>query len=136
VSATGLGSLSNSIGLGSSRNYTFDRLADKSCIPLTNTTRTVGGRSLTTINGKSLFYQRKGTEGKPPIVFVHGLGGSTEYWNPVIEELGLEKSHSLHLFDQEGLGLSATSPLSVVSISTLAADVSRPTAQITLLIAY
>lgn len=74
------------------------------------------------INGKSLFYQKRGAEGKPAIIFVHGLGGTTEYWGPLIDELDLDKAYWLHLFDLEGQGLSPTSPLSSLSISSFAAD--------------
>ena len=74
------------------------------------------------INGKQLYYVNKGTEGGQPIVFVHGLGGTLDYWTPVIRTLGLEKLHTLHLFDFEGHGLSPTSPLSEVNIGSLVAD--------------
>jgi pimeloyl-ACP methyl ester carboxylesterase len=122
VSVTGLGNLSNKIGSPSSKNYAVERITSGSSIPLTNATKAVNGTALTNINGKSLFYQRQGNVVKPSIVFVHGLGGSTEYWNPLINELGLQESHSLHLFDLEGHGLSPTSPLSALSISSFAAD--------------
>jgi pimeloyl-ACP methyl ester carboxylesterase len=56
-------------------------------------------------------------------VLVHGLGGTVDYWTPLIQAAQLEKSHSLHLFDLEGHGLSPTSPLSTLSIDSFAADV-------------
>lgn len=119
---TGLGSLSNKIGSPSSNNDTLQRIESESSVPLTNASKAVNRLGLTNINGKSLFYQAKGDSGKTPIVFVHGLGGNTEYWNPIINELGLEKSYSLHLFDLEGHGMSPTSPLSALSISSFEAD--------------
>lgn len=53
---------------------------------------------------------------------MHGLGGSVEYFAPLILSLGLDKSHSTHSFDLEGHGLSPTSPLSILSIDSFAAD--------------
>ena len=55
-------------------------------------------------------------------MFIHGLGGSTEFYTPLIQALALERSHSLHLFDLEGHGLSPTSPLSRLSIDSFATD--------------
>jgi pimeloyl-ACP methyl ester carboxylesterase len=44
-------------------------------------------------------------------------------WGPLISTLSLATTHSLHLFDLEGHGLSPTSPLSALSISSFASDV-------------
>jgi pimeloyl-ACP methyl ester carboxylesterase len=44
-------------------------------------------------------------------------------WTPLISALKLDKSHDLHLYDFEGHGLSPTSPLSRLSIESLAQDV-------------
>lgn len=64
-----------------------------------------------------------GAESGTPAVFIHGLGGTIDYWYPLIKAAGLEEKHSLTLFDFEGHGLSPTSPLSKISIASLAADV-------------
>jgi pimeloyl-ACP methyl ester carboxylesterase len=57
-----------------------------------------------------------------PIVFVHGLGGSNEYFIPLISSLGLQNSHCLYLYDFEGHGLSPTSLLNKISLESLAQD--------------
>jgi pimeloyl-ACP methyl ester carboxylesterase len=69
-----------------------------------------------------LNYKNFGLASGSPIVFVHGLGGTIDYWTPLIRAAQLDKSHYLHLFDLEGHGLSPTLPLSVLSIESFAAD--------------
>lgn len=76
---------------------------------------------LTNINGKPLHYKHLGS-GDNNIVFVHGLGGTLEYFSPLISEMGLQDAASLHLYDFEGHGLSPTHPLSVLTVDSLAAD--------------
>lgn len=46
-----------------------------------------------------------------------------DFYTPLISALGLADSHSLHLFDLEGHGLSPTSPLSTLSIDSFAEDI-------------
>jgi pimeloyl-ACP methyl ester carboxylesterase len=65
--------------------------------------------------------KRLGTKGGPPAIFVHGLGGSTEYWRPLIELTAL-KAYDCILFDLEGHGLSPTAVTSQLSIASFAAD--------------
>lgn len=86
------------------------------------TNKNIDTASLIHIDDKSLHYEALGDVAKPPIFFVHGLGASTEFYSPLIHVLSLEKSHSLHLFDLEGHGLSPTSPLSKLSIASFASD--------------
>lgn len=120
VSISGLGQLNNKIIEG-------DRLTSLATAPTnlelssTNASRTVTGDCLTHINGKRLYYKKQGS-GSSPIMFVHGLGGSSELYTPLINSLDLDKSHEIHLVDLEGHGLSPTSPLSVISIESLAND--------------
>jgi pimeloyl-ACP methyl ester carboxylesterase len=78
---------------------------------------------LTQINSKPIYYKASGNPSGPPVIFVHGLGGSAEFFTPLIQCLGLDKSCSLHCFDLEGHGLSPTSPLSKITIESFAADV-------------
>jgi pimeloyl-ACP methyl ester carboxylesterase len=80
--------------------------------------------ALTTINNKPLYYRTLGNEDstRQSMVFVHGLGGSNEYFMSLIQTLHLQASHLLHLYDFEGHGLSPTSLLSNISIETLAED--------------
>lgn len=122
ILVTGLGSLTNKIASLETTNYTVEHIESQSSIPATNLSKSINGIGLTRINNKPLYYQHLGTTGGPPIVFIHGLGGTLECWNPLISTLSLTNSHSLHLFDLEGHGLSPTSPLSALSISSFAAD--------------
>jgi pimeloyl-ACP methyl ester carboxylesterase len=92
-------------------------------LPYANTARTVTGESLVKINGKSLYYKSLGPKEGPHVVFVHGLGGSQEFYKPLISALGLDQTHRLHLVDLEGHGLSPTSSLSNVSIESYAEDI-------------
>lgn len=84
--------------------------------------KSVGGKGLVKVNGKQLYYKQSGS-GQAPIIFIHGLGGSSEFYTPLIDSLGLEHSHSLHLSDLEGHGLSPTSATSVISIASYAEDI-------------
>lgn len=120
VAVSGLGELKNKIIEGDS----FKSLAatpNDLRLSETNTSRTITGECLTQVNGKPLYYKTLGS-GSSPIVFVHGLGGSSEFYTPLINSLGLDKSNQLHLADMEGHGLSPTSPLSTISIESLADD--------------
>lgn len=122
VSITGLGVLKNTIAEPTSKNTTISRLAKESHIPISNLSKTCGGHGLTSLNSKQLYYRQAGSSSGLPIIFIHGLGGSSELYNPLISALGLEKTHSLHLLDLEGHGLSPTSASSVISISSYASD--------------
>ena len=67
-------------------------------------------------DGKSLHVEVTGpTESDlTPIVFVHGLGGSSTNWTPLIDVSGLAKQRRVLTFDLEGHGLS---PLYTTNIS-------------------
>lgn len=73
------------------------------------------------VGKKHLHVKRSGTKSGPPAIFIHGLGGSTEYWRPLIGLTGL-KAYDCILFDLEGHGLSPTTPTSRLSIESFAAD--------------
>jgi len=122
VSVTGLGTLKNTIAEPSAKNPTVSRVQNSSHIPISNLDKSCGGVGLTTINSKQLYYRKAGTASGNPIIFIHGLGGSSETYTPLIAFLGLEKAHSLHLLDLEGHGLSPTSAASTTSISSYASD--------------
>lgn len=122
VSVTSLGTLKNKIAGSTSINHTASRVASTTHIPVANLDKTLGGVGLTSINSKQLYYRHAGVSSRPPIIFIHGLGGSSEFYHPLISTLGLEKSHSLNFMDLEGHGLSPTSAASVVSISSYASD--------------
>jgi pimeloyl-ACP methyl ester carboxylesterase len=123
VSVTGLGTLTNRIGDQASKNPIVEQVSSISHLNHNNAARSVDTTSLTQINNKPLHYKALGNESATPVVFVHGLGGSSEFYTPLIQSLNLEQTHSLHLFDLEGHGLSPTSPLSKLSIGSFAADV-------------
>lgn len=123
VSVSGLGTLSNRIGDPKSTNPIVDQVTSMSHLRSSNSTKSVNSSLLTQINNKPLHYKSQGESSFSPIVFIHGLGGSLEFYTPLVQTLSLEKSHSLHLFDLEGHGLSPTSPLSKLSIDSFAKDV-------------
>lgn len=121
ISVTGLGVLKNQVASQSVQNYTADKFAQESAVPTNNLNKTCGGQGLLDLNGKQLYYRHAGNSG-PPIIFIHGLGGSSEIYTSLIASLDLQKSHSLHLLDLEGHGLSPTKATSVVSIESYAND--------------
>ncbi|KAB5585384.1 hypothetical protein GE09DRAFT_1070519 [Coniochaeta sp. 2T2.1] len=122
VTVSGLGTLNNKIASPPSANATVDRVSSHSAFTLTNAAKTVNGKiDLTDINGKPLHCQRLGS-GEQSIVFVHGLGGTKDYWTPLVSALNLTDKATCHLFDFEGHGLSPTHPLSALSIESLASD--------------
>ncbi|CAH0028547.1 unnamed protein product [Clonostachys rhizophaga] len=123
VSITGLGTLNNQIAPAHAVNPTIKRVDSDSPFRLTNGAKSLNaGVGLTQVNGKNLNYQRLGS-GANHIVFVHGLGGTLDYWTPLISTLSLAETNTLHLFDLEGHGASPTHPLSQLSIESFAADI-------------
>lgn len=131
VSISGLGSLRNTVASPSTTNGTatngvVSTWSSASVFPLTNGAASVNGSSgLTRVNEKLLNYKQIGkpTGSAEAVVFVHGLGGTMDYWSPLIATLGLTDTHSLHLFDLEGHGLSPTHPLSKLSIESFSEDI-------------
>jgi pimeloyl-ACP methyl ester carboxylesterase len=81
-----------------------------------------GQRGIELIGEKPLHIKRAGESGGSPTVFIHGLGGSMDYWTPLISSSPV-KSWNCLLFDLEGHGLSPTTPLSKLSIASFANDV-------------
>ncbi|PQE05250.1 Fumarylacetoacetate hydrolase protein [Rutstroemia sp. NJR-2017a BVV2] len=127
ISVTGLGTLTNTVAATSARNKTLDTISSSShqVFPVSNLDKSAGGKGLTTINSKPLYYRKIGSTSTnaQSILFIHGLGDSSECWTPLIEEMELDKKYVLHLLDLEGHGLSPTSAVSVVSIESYARDV-------------
>lgn len=117
VSVTGLGTLTNTIAAADAVNSTIQRT--DSHVPIANQ-KAIGNTGLANVNGKHLFYQRLGIAKGHPVLFIHGLGGSSNYFYPLVAKL--QATHSLHLLDLEGHGLSPTSALSTVSIASFAED--------------
>jgi pimeloyl-ACP methyl ester carboxylesterase len=121
ISVTGLGTLRNKVAGPSSPNYVAERLAKVSVLPTYNLESTCGGAGLTQIGNKLLNIEEMGT-GSETMVYVHGLGGSTEYYQPLINAAGLKDSHKSYLYDLEGHGLSPTKASSQITIDTYADD--------------
>lgn len=119
---TGLGSLKNRIGKSESTNPTSAAIEGTSKLASFNI-KTVDSIGLTKINNKLLHYRQQGPASASNLVFVHGLGGTSDYWTPLVQSAHLDQSHNLHFLDLEGHGLSPTSPLSKLSIESFAADV-------------
>ena len=123
ISITGLGTLTNRIAAKGSANPVEQRVKQTQYgVQMRNVTKAPGGASLSTSNGKPMHYLKAGKDGEAPAVFVHGLGGTMDYWTPLIESVGMRSTYSLHLYDFEGHGLSPTSPLSEITIDSLAED--------------
>ena len=117
VSVTGLGSLTNKIGSPKSTNPIVKQVLSTSSVPEANFERTLSGVGLTNVNGKPLFYQTRGSGS--PAVCIHGLGGTSDYFQPLVNAL---PASALHVFDLEGHGLSPTSATSILSINSFATD--------------
>lgn len=122
ISVTGLGTLRNTVSPPTAQNQIVERVAKVTHVPISND-KTSGGAGLTLLNSKHLYYKHCGPHDGSAIIFIHGLGGSSEVFTPLIAELSLAEIYSLHLLDLEGHGLSLTSATSVISISSYADDV-------------
>ncbi|OJJ87453.1 bifunctional fumarylacetoacetate hydrolase/alpha/beta hydrolase family protein [Aspergillus glaucus CBS 516.65] len=120
ISASGLGSLANHIASSDLPSTTIERAKSFSHIPLANC-KARDGNGLVRVGHKSLFNQVQGKPGGPPIIFIHGLGGSSNYYVPLL--LRLSSTHELHLFDLEGHGLSPLNPLSKLTIASYMTDI-------------
>lgn len=117
VSVTGLGSLTNKLGSPESENPIPQQVLSKSYAPEANFDRSFRGVGLTRTNDKLLFYQVRGSGS--PVICIHGLGGTSDYFQPLFNAL---PRSALHLFDLEGHGLSPTSALNTLSIASFASD--------------
>jgi len=123
VSITGLGTLKNRIAASESPNPAVERIKAEQTFALPhNALKAPNGAGLSIINDKPLHYVRAGKDNGSPMVFAHGLGGSLEFWTPIIDTAGSSSTHALHLYDFEGHGLSPTSPLSEITVESLAKD--------------
>jgi pimeloyl-ACP methyl ester carboxylesterase len=127
ISVTGLGTLMSKIAQPGAKNATISRINLASAFESTNATKVPSRKEgLTLVNGKPVSYRQiqvgSGNESEN-IVFVHGLGGTKDYWTPLIPTLSANSAtRTLHLYDFEGHGLSPTHPLSQLSITSLATD--------------
>lgn len=123
VSVTGLGTLRNKITDSRDPAQIAATIAEDEVrnVSVQNLSISLGGLGLTTISsGKKLNVEKIGT-GKRLMVFVHGLGGNTNFYTPLVERLDL-KDYTCVLYDFEGHGLSPTLATSEITISSLAQD--------------
>ncbi|KAL9067313.1 MAG: hypothetical protein Q9157_006854 [Trypethelium eluteriae] len=120
ISVSGLGTLRNRIAYPSSENQVTKQLAETSPIPINNLSITNGGLGLTQVGDKKLNVRTMGSG--DPIFFVHGLGGTTTYYEPLITAAELATKKKCILYDLEGHGLSPTKATSVITIQSLADD--------------
>jgi pimeloyl-ACP methyl ester carboxylesterase len=121
VRVTGLGSLINRVADASSANYAAERVSKVSNLPTYNLEITCGGVGLSQIGDKLINVKKVGN-GVEKIVFVHGLGGTAEYYTPLIEAAGLKDNYTCYLYDLEGHGLTPTKSSSVVTMDSFAED--------------
>ncbi|KAL4884976.1 hypothetical protein BJY04DRAFT_214860 [Aspergillus karnatakaensis] len=120
VAVTGLGALVNRIAPLDAVNPTVELVKTSTSIPVANQ-KTRSRNGLIKVNNKDLFYQFRGQKDGSPIIFIHGLGGSSTFFAPLFDKLFT--THALHLTDFEGHGLSPTSALSSLTIGSLASDI-------------
>lgn len=116
VSVSGLGTLRNTVAAANSppggiRHIPVPRCAEE-------------GLTRLATSGKLVHIERFGDLSSVNLViFIHGLGGSTNFYHPAIIAGGKTlKNSQLLLYDLEGHGLSPTTPDSVVSVASLTAD--------------
>jgi pimeloyl-ACP methyl ester carboxylesterase len=122
ISVTGLGTLTNKVAQPDAINTTGKRISAASSFSLINSEKAVGrGDALTVIDGKPVSYNKLGS-GPEKIVFVHGLGGTKDYWTPLVSALALPDRATVHLYDFEGHGQTPTHPLSRLTVSSMAND--------------
>lgn len=74
------------------------------------------GGAFVTVNGIDTYYVDSGDRDAPPILFIHGLFGSTRVWRLVIDDLNAAGYRTI-TYDRPGAGLSDKS---------LSADYSQP----------
>ncbi|KEF52475.1 uncharacterized protein A1O9_11317 [Exophiala aquamarina CBS 119918] len=115
VTVTGLGTLRNQVIL-KKPNSIFTELQDES-----NNSGPPGTSGLTRINSKIVNVEISG-RGQSHVIFVHGLGGSTEFYTPLLKSTSLEKLFKCIRYDIEGHGQSPTDATSNISIPSYAAD--------------
>lgn len=122
ISVTGLGTLTNNVAQASAINTTQERISATSSFGLINSDKAAGrGDALTVIDGKPVSYNKIGS-GPDNIIFVHGLGGTMDYWTPLVSTLALTDRATVHLYDFEGHGQTPTHPLSQLTVSSMAND--------------
>lgn len=117
ISVSGLGTLANTVSTKSSFTTGVRHL-----------TAPVGkGFQRLVSSGKLVYIEQHGNiESREVVIFIHGLGGSTNFYRPAITAAiahpSVCDSTQILLYDLEGHGLSPTTPESVVSVASYTAD--------------
>ena len=121
ISVTGLSKLINTIA--EPMKSELPRITTPSAIPMHNLTISANGEGLTKVGSKLINVQVVGS-GQVPIVYIHGLGGTTEFYRPLLQAANLHTNTSYKhiLYDLEGHGHTPTSASSSVTMSTLVED--------------
>ncbi|KAK2052916.1 hypothetical protein LY76DRAFT_687587 [Colletotrichum caudatum] len=124
ITVTGLGRLCNKVDEFCEENLTEARIrteARDAAFRLTNGEKSFQGRiglAPRQDGSSGVSYQRLGS-GDEQFVFVHGLGGTRDYWTPLVAALSLSNKASVHLYDFEGHGLTPTYPTQKLTIKHL-----------------
>ncbi|KAK1712861.1 Alpha/Beta hydrolase protein [Colletotrichum lupini] len=127
VTIAGLGTLRNRVADHSQMNPTEQKIQERSMnlFRLDNSEKSKQAQfGLNRSIGRfGAGYQRLGV-GKDPIILVHGLGGTKDYWLPLITSLELGNSASVHVYDFAGHGHTPTHPLETITVDSLTQDLS------------
>ncbi|KAK1533567.1 hypothetical protein CPAR01_10275 [Colletotrichum paranaense] len=127
VTIAGLGTLRNRVADHSQINPTEQKILERSMdlFRLDNSEKSKQAQfGLNRSIGRfGAGYQRLGV-GKDPIILVHGLGGTKDYWLPLITSLELGDSASVHVYDFAGHGHTPTHPLETITVDSLTQDLS------------
>lgn len=129
IVVTGLSTLRNEVTKADPNNHVTKRVQQETAIPTHNLSRTNGGIGLTTLNnGKQLFAKTIAT-GLETLVFIHGLGGTSTYYTPLLQTLDLtnpsQPKYTSLLYDLEGHGLSPTKAISKPDILSHSNDLNK-----------
>lgn len=97
------------------------RVSEISSLPIYNLDKTWSGIGLTKLGDKLVKVKTIGS-GSQNLVFIHGLGASLEYYMPLIQVAGLDKTHQIYLYDLEGHGMTSANASSKPTLDSYAAD--------------
>lgn len=122
VEVTGLGRLQNVVGTALEKSS--NEYIPESYLPELNLETTAGGIGLTCIGGKQMNVKKIG-DGSETAVFVHGLGGTSEYFTPIVKSGDFESRFTSYVYDLEGHGLTPTNIASLASIDSYADDLAN-----------
>jgi 2-keto-4-pentenoate hydratase/2-oxohepta-3-ene-1,7-dioic acid hydratase in catechol pathway/pimeloyl-ACP methyl ester carboxylesterase len=126
ITVTGLGTLINTIGSPSAINPTSTSLPPQHAalhLPTTNIRLPIPSPHLTRLPGSKLVNltsHSSPSDTAPHAILIHGLGGSSTYFTPLLPTL--TASYTVHTYDFEGHGLTPSSPVQKLTIASLARD--------------